>query len=90
MQDRITVEIELFGAFRQLAEESCHLELPHGASLRDVRAALKEAIARNHPEFTQKNLFDVSALADETAILRNDHVLLQDTKLAIIPPISGG
>jgi molybdopterin converting factor small subunit len=90
MQCRINVEVSLFGAFRQLAESSCHLELPHGASLRDVRDALKKAIAQKHPEFAQKNLLDISALADETTILRNDHVLMQDTKLAIIPPISGG
>jgi sulfur-carrier protein len=90
MQGRINVEVSLYGAFRQLAEQSCHFELPHGACLRDVRTALKEEIARKHPEFAQRNLLDVSALADEHAILRNDDILLEDTRLAIIPPISGG
>ncbi len=90
MSGRINVEVSLFGAFRQLVEPSYQLELPHGASVRDVRAALKEKIAIKHPEFVQRNLFDVSALADETTILRNDHILSQDTKLAILPPISGG
>lgn len=90
MQERITVEISLFGAFRELAEPSLCLELPRGATISDVRAALKEAVSRAHPQFKQKNLFDVSPLADETTILRNQEVLLRDTKLAIIPPISGG
>lgn len=90
MPGRINIEVKLFGAFRELQEKSYRFDLPCGVHVDEVREALKSAIAKKSPQFAQKNLLDVSALATETAILRNDDVLTQDTQLAILPPISGG
>ncbi len=91
MQSRINVEVSLYGAFRQMtADDTLILNMPTGVSLGEVRVALREEIARRYPGFSQLKLLDSSALADETTILRNQEVLSRDTKLAIIPPISGG
>lgn len=90
MQSSIKIEVSLFGAFRELPNAFLTFALPYGASIGDVRTAMKKEMAKRHPDFAQKNLLDVSALADETKIFRNDETLLQDTKLAVLPPISGG
>lgn len=91
MQSRIKVEISLYGAFREIStNDTLTLEMPHGVTIREVKTALGEEIARRYPKFPQRKLLDSSPFADETTILRNDNILLRDTRLAIIPPISGG
>ncbi len=91
MPGSINVEVSLYGAFRHMAPgDTITLTVPSGATLGQIRAVLREEIARRYPAFSQMKLLDSSALADETAIRRNQEVLSRDTKLAIIPPISGG
>lgn len=88
---RIKVEISLYGAFKQIStNDTLTLDMPHGVTLREVKTALGEEIAKRYPGFSQQKLLDSSPFADETTILRKQDVLLRDTKLAIIPPISGG
>lgn len=84
MSGSITLTINLFGAFRGHENgKPLTLALPYGATLAEVRHALKAAL-NNHP------LIDNSALADDTQILPEDAVFRHDTQLAILPPVCGG
>ncbi len=91
MQNSIKVEIGLFGAFRQFAGGAPFaFEVPQGTRLGEIRNALRTELVKRHPEFRQQKLMEVSVLADERSILRDDAVLLRDTTLAILPPVGGG
>lgn len=84
MSGSITLTVNLFGAFRGHENgRPLMLSLPHGATLGQVRSALKAAL-NDHP------LINDSALADETQILPEDAVFERDTQLAILPPVCGG
>ena len=85
MPGRITLTITPFGAFRAFAGQPITLPLPKGASLREVREALKE-----HFGFDRMRLVDESAFADEKQVLREEAIFERDTELAILPPVCGG
>lgn len=84
------VHLSLFGAFREFEPAAeVTLELPHGARVADLRAAL-DAHARNHWPNHRPSLLERSAFASETAVLRDAEVVPEDGRMAILPPVSGG
>ncbi len=87
----ITLSIHLFGVFRSVSSgvPLC-IEVPAGASMVQVRQALKSAFKQSHPDFEADALVDESALANEQEILPEEMVFRQDTSLAILPPVCGG
>jgi molybdopterin converting factor small subunit len=90
MQSSIIVEVSLFGAFREMGDAPVILALPGGAQIRDVRRALRDEFTRRQPDFKQHKLLDVSMFADERTLRRDHEALAADTKLVILPPVSGG
>lgn len=91
MVQNLKVEIALFGAFRKFETgQPLIVELPQDATLCDLRQALGAELSRRDPAFNQQALLDQSALADDHQILHNDWRLEQNTRLAILPPVSGG
>jgi len=91
MSGSITLTISMFGAFRAFSgKEAFVIEVPHGATLAQVRLALKQELKQRNPEFGNDALVDESALADEKEILPESAIFTHDVSLAILPPVCGG
>lgn len=90
MSHTIEITIRLFGAFRKFHGAPLTLSLPTGCSVTDVKAALGNTLTSLNPAFTDRELLDKSALADDRAVLAPDATLQQDSQLAILPPVCGG
>ncbi|HDS1649491.1 TPA: MoaD/ThiS family protein [Stenotrophomonas maltophilia] len=83
------VTLQLFGAFSDLDERrEITLEVS-GATVADLRQALRELLPVRWPGF-RAGLLDYSAFADQQRVLRNHDVLPEDGRVAILPPVSGG
>lgn len=84
------VTLKLFGAFRSHDPgATVQLELPEGARVADLRAAL-DAHARAHWPGYRPELLRASAFASETAVLRDAEALPGGVPMAVLPPVSGG
>ncbi len=83
------IELELFGALRDL-EPGDRLRLPvAGGSVADLRAALAAHAADRWPQ-TGARLLGSCAFATSTEILRDGQPLPEDGRMAVLPPVSGG
>lgn len=82
------IELSLFGAFREF-DALVVLELPAGARVADLRAALQAHGEAHWPRF-QAALLARSAFASESAVLRDHEPLPDNGRMAILPPVSGG
>lgn len=84
------VQLSLFGEFRSYqADAQLALELPDGASVGDLRAALARHGAAHWPGF-RAGLLQGSAFASQTRVLRDGEPLPADGRMAVLPPVSGG
>lgn len=84
------IEIGLFGAFREHEPEArLELEVPDGARVADVRAALL-AHGRAHWPGFREGLLQRSAFASERAVLRENDPVPQSGRLTVLPPVGGG
>jgi molybdopterin converting factor small subunit len=86
------VRLRLFGAFR---DDACGneltVEVPSGTTVASLRTYVKEALARAFPARRHDQLVDLSALASDSAILPESHLLGDaDLSLCILPPVCGG
>lgn len=85
----MTITVKLFGAFRQYATENpVQLELDTTATVGQVREALRAYAHANWTNFPDK-LIDASAISTSAEVLR-DGDTINETELAILPPVSGG
>jgi molybdopterin converting factor subunit 1 len=81
----MTLTIHLFAAARDLAgSSSVAVELPPGANIAALRAALAEAVPALAP------LLARSAMAVNQDFAEDTRVLAASDELAVIPPVSGG
>jgi len=81
----MTCTVKLFAAARQLAgAEEVTIELPEGATVAELRAALAEA----HPALAE--LLPSAMIAVNTSYVANDAVVAAGSEIAVIPPVSGG
>lgn len=89
---RTRVRLRLFGAFRDIAGGAeLTLEVPSGTTVATLRGYVKEALARALPARPHDRLVDLSALASDSAILPDSHLLAGgDVCLAMLPPVCGG
>lgn len=86
----MNVELSLFGAFREYDSAALiHLDVPDGACVKDLRAALVDYGAQHWPDF-KPGLLARSAFASESAVLRDAEAIPADGKMAVLPPVSGG
>lgn len=90
MTQEIKITVRLFGAFRKFHASPVMMSLPLGSSVADVKASLGIALKTLNPLFTDQDLLDKSALADNRAVLSPATRLQQDCDLAILPPVCGG
>lgn len=85
------VRLRLFGAFREVGGAELTLEVPSGTTVANLRIHVKEALARMLPARRHDQLVDLSALASDSAILPESHLLGDaDVCLSILPPVCGG
>jgi len=86
----MNIELRLFGAFRDYDSSACiQVEVPDGARVADVRAALDAYGRARWPGF-QPALLQRSALASDDAVLRDHEAIPADGRMAVLPPVSGG
>ncbi len=86
------VQVRLFGAFRNLGpqEVKVSLETP------TVTTAEMKTLLASHFRSLPKSSFDAaalvekSALANESAVLEDHALVSAGSKLALLPPVSGG
>lgn len=84
------VELQLFGAFRDLQPQAqLQLELPDGALVGDLRRAFADH-AQAHWSGFRPGLLACSVFASESAVLRDGEALPGDGRMALLPPVSGG
>ncbi|MHB8913015.1 MAG: MoaD/ThiS family protein [Lysobacter sp.] len=83
------IELELFGALRDL-EPGDRLRLPvPGATVADLRAALTAHAAERWPRVTA-GLLRSCAFATPSTVLRDSQPLPADGRMVVLPPVSGG
>jgi molybdopterin converting factor small subunit len=83
--------VELFGPLRRHSPVNpIEVDAPVPIALSDLRAHIADALNAYDPAFDREDIFRVSALATEAAILPRDAVLSEATRLALIAPVSGG
>ncbi len=89
---RTRVRLRLFGAFRDAGGGGeLTLDVPCGTTVGALRSHLKEALGRTHPARRYDHLVDLSALASDSAILPESHLVGgADVCLSILPPVCGG
>lgn len=83
------IELELYGALRDL-EPGDRFRLPiDGETVADLRAALVQHAADHWPH-VGAGLLRSCAFATTTEILRDGQPLPEDGRMAVLPPVSGG
>ena len=80
----ILIKIRLFGAFRKYGEE-LSFAVPAGSGLPVIRQKLESLV-----DATDKILIKSSALANDDRVLEATDCIMQDARLAILPPVCGG
>ena len=83
-----TIEIELFGALRDVASGSRLVIETDARTIGELRGQV-QADAADWPA-AARALLPRSAFASTTTILRDGDVLPEDGRLALLPPVSGG
>ena len=83
------IELELFGALRDL-EAGDRLRLPvAGGTVADLREALMGHAAERWPRITP-GLLKSCAFATPDTVLRDSALLPADGHMVVLPPVSGG
>lgn len=82
MEIKITVQI--FAVLKEYFEEKFEIYISSQSSCAEILALL----GKQHPQAT--GLLSKCGIANEEAILDNDHTFSNNDKIYIIPPSSGG
>ena len=89
MEQSMDVELELFGALRDL-EPGDRLRLAvSGGSVADLREALVRHAAANWTRISP-GLLSRCAFATASTVLRDAERLPADGRMVLLPPVSGG
>ncbi len=88
----IEIELRLFGAFRNYGSDTAELRfsIPEKSSVSALKKVFAEELRGRVPHFSDEQLIEDSAIADERRILATDYVLERSCRLAILPPVCGG
>jgi molybdopterin converting factor small subunit len=83
------VNVGLYGVFRELGVGEVALEVGDGATVADLRRALKDFVERSPVKVSAKIIM-ASAFATNERILLESESLGAADSLAILPPVCGG
>lgn len=81
------VNLNLYGAFRQLGVSKITLDLPSESTIADLRKSL-ETYLKNSDKKISPTLVSASVFATDENILKDSDKI--STNLAILPPVCGG
>jgi molybdopterin converting factor small subunit len=88
----IEIEVKLYGTFRKYEEPGKPIRVQADRPIRV--SLLKEMLTAKFkelfPKFADSELIHDSAIANESQVLRLDHVLSNSCTLLILPPVCGG
>lgn len=90
MSSEIKLNIQLFGAFRKFHDKPISLTIRTNATASEAKRALGQELQNLNPAFTDFDLLEKSALADERRVLSPEDMLNTSANLAILPPVCGG
>ena len=81
----MNVEVQLFAVARQITgDDKLRIELSDGATIADLR----KEISRNTPELS--DLIKHARFAVDQEYAADSTILLEESQVACIPPVSGG
>lgn len=80
----ITIHMKLFGAFRKFGD-ALDFTVPVGSTVEVVKKTMSSLLSGNEASL----VFD-SVLANDSAILTDNHIFNANAKLCILPPVCGG
>ncbi len=80
----ISIHMKLFGAFRKFGD-ALDFSVPAGSTGAVIKKALSTLLKGSEASL----VFD-SVLANDNAILPDNHVFKSDVRLSILPPVCGG
>ena len=87
----IMLTIQFFGALRKYAtDRPLCLELSEGTSLSNIRSIIVIHIRKQFPDFNQDGLLDDSVFADDSQILSEAQLIIEDATITVLPPVCGG
>jgi molybdopterin converting factor subunit 1 len=79
------VQVKLFAAARELAgTDTIELDMPERATLAELRVAVGKAFP------ALQRIMPHAMWAVDAEYAGDDHVIGQDSEVALIPPVSGG
>jgi molybdopterin converting factor small subunit len=87
------VQVRLFGAFRNLGQSEVTVSLPASSvTATEMKTILAQHFGATHREgsFNASALVSKSALANDSAVLGDQDIVAAGSKLALLPPVSGG
>lgn len=88
MTEQITLTVRMFGAFKKYRQGNLTMTMPFGSSISEVKSKLVNELQKSHP--VDADLVNKSVIADSTKVLRESEIVLEDSILAILPPVCGG
>ncbi len=90
MANTVTLNVDFFGAFRGiLSEPHLLVEVPIHGTIQDARSEIQSALERRLGSFNEA-LLNASAIGTDERILSNAEPVEGLSKIAVLPPVSGG
>ncbi len=88
----IQVEVRLFGKFKkyETGQPRVLIQLQESSTVENVKTALSTYFLEKNSSFSDQQLIEDSAIANEKNILSSGDRILQPCTLAILPPVCGG
>lgn len=86
-----TVKLQFFGIFRQyINQEYIVLNLNGASSVKEFKQLVFNHLQQNYQGFSDQQLVQISAIANNKEILPEAAVLTNSCCLSILPPVCGG
>ena len=88
----IEIKVRLFGTFRKykVEGESILLNSKEPITVSGLKKLLEARFKEVIPNFSDSQLIEDSAIADESQVLSLHHVIQSSCTLLILPPVCGG
>ncbi len=91
MAKTISLTINFFGALSKYSSDSAIcLTQPHDVALSSVRQALLLHLQKQFPDFSDAELLAISVFANESQVLSETTVFIDNTTIVVLPPVCGG
>lgn len=88
----IEIELKLFGSFRKYEKQGTPIRVSsvEPLSITHLKEILDSRFKELFERFSDSELIRDSAIADDTQVLGQNHVISRSCTLLILPPVCGG